>query len=392
MSTEENIKPTSEASAADSSAADRSLSTQGVSDSLQDFAAKEVWSKDARSKEGGFQERGLNSPAGKQASADAGSMLNDFQLTDNSQNQNKVGGSDKSEKDAGQKADKSVSGKAEKSEKTDAPGSVDKSDKTGKSQNSDKSYQTEASDKTASENKESVVERGGSKISLDSKGEISKVETPNGISIEKDGNGWKSNNGAVDNVSRDAQGNVQIDWAVNKNGVTETTTIRPSGLESVYNPPQKSGNTELRSEELNPKAGGGFEVIAKTSDNKVIKGELDANGQLTGKNEKIDRLSDVSTPEQLDKVAGELARIIDKNGGKFGNAYDKNYFSQAEKAFQRNGKSLEFEDKVSDALKSRNSQFHLSEFSTRRSETQDFSIGQKGKAGVLDRLSLPKGR
>ena len=320
MSTEENIKPASDASAADSSAADRSLSTQGVSDSLQDFAAKEVWSKDTRSKEGGSQERGLNSPAGKQSSADAGSMLNDFQLTDNSQNQNKAGGSNKSEKDAGQKEDKSD--KTSTTIKTgDLSGKSGNSDKTGNSeqlQNSERSEKTDPSDKNASEKKESVVERGGSKISLDSKGEISKVETPNGISIEKDGNGWKSNNGAVDNVSRDAQGNVQIDWAVNKNGVTETTTIRPSGLESVYNPPQKSGNTELRSEELNPKAGGGFEVIAKTNDNKVIKGELDANGQLTGKNEKIDRLSDVSTPEQLDKVAGELARMIDKNGGKFG--------------------------------------------------------------------------
>lgn len=386
MSTEENIKPTPEASAADSNAGDRSLSTQGASDSLQDFASKEVWSKDARSRDGGSQERGINAPAGKQ-SADAGSMLNDFQLTDNSQNQNnKNPGSENAEKNLGQKP-----GKSEKQDASGKAENFDKSDKSAKSdqlQNSDRAEKTEASDKTVSEKKENVVDRGGSKISLDSKGDISKVETPNGITIEKDGDGWKSNNGAVDKVSRDAQGNVQIDWAVNKNGVTETTTIRPSGLESVYNPPQKVGNMELRSEELNPKAGGGYEAIAKTNDNRVIKGELDSKGQLTGNNEKIDRLSDVSTPEQLDKVAGEVARLIDKNGGKFGNAYDKNYFSEASKAFLRN-KNIGFEDKVSDALKSRNSPYFLDNFSSRSSSTNDYSIGQKGKP-FSDRLSLPK--
>jgi hypothetical protein len=216
------------------------------------------------------------------------------------------------------------------------------------------------------------------------------VTTPNGVEIQKDGNGWKSNNEAVDNVSFDKQGNVQIDWAVNKDGVTETTTIRQSGLESVYNPPQKiSEKTSIRSQELNPTKDGGYETIARTDTNRVIKGELDAKGQPTGKKETIDSLSQ-ATPDQMDKVAAEVARQIDKNGGKFGNAYDKNYFSEAAKAHQKNQKGLEFfEDKVNQALKDRNSPYQVSNFSTRSSQTDDYTIAKRGERSS-DTLRLPR--
>lgn len=380
----EDIKP-ADSNAGDSTAGDRAVA-EPSSTGLQDFAAKEVWNKDANNLRQGS---GAASELAKQM-PEVNNMLNNFQLTDDkgsAKNAQKNADDFSSPKDAPANAGQNpASEKEPRNEDAQTRGLKKNSLAASESENKAESTTENAN----SEKKESVVEKGGSKISHDANGEITKVSTPNGIEIQKDGNGWKSNNGAVDNVSADKQGNVQIDWAVNKDGVTETTTIRQSGLESVYNPPQKlSEKTSIRSQELNPTKDGGYETIARTDTNRVIKGELDAKGQLTGKKETIDSLSQ-ATPEQMDKVVAEVARQIDKNGGKFGNAYDKNYFAEAAKAYQKNQKGLEFfDDKVNQALKDRNSPYQVNNFSTRSSQTDDYTVGKKG-AGSSDMIRLPR--
>lgn len=402
----EDTKQSSDSNNGDSQVADRSIAETASPSPLQDFASKEVWNKDSS----GFRQMQSQGSAelAKQL-PEVSNMLNNFQLSDNGKAagakgengslRSGAGGASALPKENGEDNEKKESGpKGE----TGAKGALGAGGENGgvRGLSNSEAKVAKLNDEQAKGNEqnlekkeagkgESVIDKGGSKITLDAKGEINKVETPNGVVVEKDGKGWKTNNEPVDNVSFDKQGNVQIDWAKTKDGVSETTTLRPSGLESSFNPPKQMGNQKIKSMEINPRKDGTWDTIARTEDNKVLKDQLDVNGQRTNKNEKIEALTKLP-PEQLDKAAAEVARLIDKNGGKFGNAHDKNYFSEADKAFTRN-KSLDFEDKVNDALKAQNSPYRVSNNGLRNSSNDDFSISVKG-GRATDLLSLPKVR
>jgi hypothetical protein len=199
--------------------------------------------------------------------------------------------------------------------------------------------------------KTKTVKLGGAEVSFKD-GKVEKITLPLGIAIEYDGKDGKyrsSEKSPIDKVSFDKEKNeITIEWA-KKNGVKETSYVRPTGFESVYDPPSKVLDIDnIRSVEFNSKN----EMRVRTKDGKIYIADITSKPgeSLNAKAKEVVDPPEKIKEKDLSKLAREVAYLVSKNAGQgFGHEHDKDYIEQAYRRARKTG-ALKFEEEINKLL------------------------------------------
>lgn len=220
---------------------------------------------------------------------------------------------------------------------------------------------------------------------------LTSITLPTGQEIKRNADGkFESPTGGIKSVEVNPdKKQIEINWEP-KNGVTETTKLTRTGMESTYDKPStKLGVENVTSIEMTKDANGKDVLNVRKDSGEVIRMAKDAESGRFKQTEKLPAPADM-TKEDLAKGAQEMARLIAKNGGSsFGDAGDQKYFKDMQEQYQKLKKSFDFEDDVNKAL-GPNAKVDFREHSIRNGELS-FSLNDKKTGRGTDQIHVRDG-
>ena len=232
---------------------------------------------------------------------------------------------------------------------------------------------------------------GNSTLAFRADGQLESIKLPTGVTIQRDPTTDKftSTTGGVDSVrpNKEAKG-IEVQWAP-KNGVRETSFIRTSGVESVFDKPTTiAGVKNVTSAELSTGRDGKSHLTLRTDTNETHRYDATAGNKLQidrNSHVKIDSPANLSAKD-LSKGAGEVARILEKNVSTFGSQADRNYMRAVYNRYEALG-NLDFTRDVNKAL-GKDARYKVDEMSI-RGEARELSLmDRKQGFRTIDALKI----